>query len=133
MRSRVVIYSWIKGTGLANLSRSNLCRGNSHQAVNNIWRGKWTFSAHTINTHGWTLREDLLSPLNLSQRGRLFQFPLVACQHHFNSGPHTFRASFAPGSSPCSVLCIVHLLICDLFDLHESQLLLGRAMLTLYG
>jgi hypothetical protein len=40
MRSRVVIYSWIKGTGLANLSRSNLCRGNSHQAVNNIWKGK---------------------------------------------------------------------------------------------
>lgn len=36
-----MIHTWIKGTGLANLSRSSLCRGSGERKLG------WTFSRHS--------------------------------------------------------------------------------------
>lgn len=55
MEAGLMVYDWIKETGLANLSRSSLCRGvvfrMEMSRQRKLW---WTCSAHAINIIMWT-------------------------------------------------------------------------------
>lgn len=90
-----MVYMWIKEAGLANFS----------EAVS-VWKfsickhpeGKknpcWEFSAHTINIHTGTRREDLAISLWVWAWGLDMA---VLMTTHIHLGPHTLRAS----STPC--------------------------------
>lgn len=70
----LMIYSWIKETGLANLSRSHICGGYSFQAkvtVGIIYG--WMLSVHTISICTWTRRRCFVIFLNPAQ-GKPFKF-----------------------------------------------------------
>lgn len=86
-RGRIIIHSWIKDTGLANLSRnrSSLCRA----MVFRLYRAEgrmptWTFSAHTVYQYPLLDPEEefaIFSEAHPRRKALLFPFGPMSTTH----------------------------------------------------